>query len=195
MRRSLTAWCVAVPLALVGSQVAHAVDYRIVAPNPDERAHLLAETGHRYLALLPLALALATMLVLFALVAEARRARSRPTRALSPWHFALMAPLLFACQEVFERLAHDGTFPYDAFAQRTFLIGLALQLPFALAAFGVAWLLLRVAHAVGLTLSAPPALRGRSDFIAARCPRSVHVPRPALLSLGFGTRGPPVVSL
>ncbi len=191
----MTAWFVGIPIAIAGSQVAHGVDYRVVVPNAGERAHVLAETGHRYFALVPLALALATVIVLIGLVGEARRGSDRSGRALRPWHFALLAPLVFSFQEIFERLFHDGSFPFHAIVEPTFLLGLALQIPFALAAFGVAWLLLRAAGAVGRHLGRTTSRRRLPDPGAVWTAAPVVLPRLRLLSLGFGTRGPPPVSL
>ncbi len=133
-------------LAVVGSQVAHSLAYRLVAPEADLRAHLLADTGHAYLRLAPLGLAVVSVVVVMALLAEARSVRTRVS-ASQPrlWVFAIVAPATFVCQEVFERLLHDGVFPLAVVTERTFVIGVALQLPFALLAWLVARLLLRTA--------------------------------------------------
>ena len=56
MRRALT-WLLLVPLALLGSEAAHTVDYWLVEQDPGQRAALLAQTGHGYLDLLPAAIA------------------------------------------------------------------------------------------------------------------------------------------
>jgi hypothetical protein len=190
MRSRVFLWLLTVSLAVAGSQGAHLLTYRLVEPNADQRAHLLADTGHAYMAYLPLGLALCTAVVLFALIGQARQAR--PGQAgLAAWQFGLIAPLVFCCQEHFERLLHDGTFPWDAVLQRTFLLGLALQLPFALAAYLLARLLLRVAHAVALLLGRAPRQR-RTVPILLPLLASVDAPRLPALALGFSTRGPPL---
>lgn len=186
MRRAI-AWAVALPLAVIGSQFAHSADYRILAPNADERAHLLAETGHGYMAHLPLALALATVAVGLALVAEARQRGPVDSRGLRARHFGLMAPLVFCCQELFERLAHDGTLSFASVLQSTFVLGLALQIPFALVAFGLSWLLLRAARAVGRLLGHAPRAR-RASTLVVGASLGVDVPRVRVVALGFGTR-------
>lgn len=192
MRSRVFLWLLTVSLAVAGSQGAHLLTYRLVAPNADQRAHLLADTGHAYMAYLPLGLALCTAVVLFALIGQARQAR--PGQAgLAAWQFALIAPLVFCCQEHFERLLHDGTFPWDAVLQRTFLLGLALQLPFALAAYLLARLLLRVAHAVGRLLGTTPRRRRAAPTILPLL-AGVDAPRWPALALGFSTRGPPLPS-
>jgi hypothetical protein len=183
------------PLAVIGSQVAHSVDYRIVAPDPGERAHLLAETGHRYLAYLPLVLALCTVVVALGLVAEAGHRGGSTGRALRAWHFGLVAPAVFACQELFERLAHDGSLPWNAVFEPTFVVGLAVQVPFALLAFGLARWLLRAAAAVGRVLGGAPRHRSWPGSAVVPAPTCrVDAPRLPVLALGFGTRGPPLRS-
>lgn len=179
------------PLAVVGSQVGHALAYRLVTPDGAERAHELAATGHSYLAYAPLALAIGTVMVVLALGVELRHVItggqvSRPS-ALS---FAVLAPAIFVLQEHFERLLHDGAFPWSAAVESTFVTGLLLQLPFALAAYLVARLLLRVVRSVGrlVALPRPRALR----TVVAWPANQVDVPRVVALALGYGSRGPPV---
>ncbi len=165
--------------------------YRLVAPNASERAHLLADAGHDYMAYLPVVLALSTVVVLLGLVGQARTAaRSGTAPGLAAWQFALIAPLLFCCQEHFERLLHDGSFPADAVFQRTFVLGLVLQIPFAISAYILARVLLRAAQAVGRLLGAAPRER-RVVPILPSLRSSVDAPRRPALSRGFGTRGPP----
>ena len=143
---------------------------------------------------LPLALALCTVVVLLALVGEARNHGSGRSRGLRAWHFGLMAPLVFTCQELFERLAHDGTLQLGTVLQPTFFVGLALQIPFAIAAFVVAWVLLRAARAVGRLFGSVAKVRRGSTVVRVPSPR-IDTPRLPALALGFGTRGPPASSL
>ena len=190
MRRLLVG-LLSLGLAVVGSQLAHAAAYRAAAPDADVRAQLLDETGHAYLQHLPLLLALVTVVVALALVFESRAARvggaaSRP-RA---WAFALVTPAVFCVQEHVERLFHDGSFPWDAWADRTFVLGLAIQLPFAAAAYLLARLLLRAAHVLGRLLAdhgAPIPVRGAGWARAALAP-----PRATTGCLALGPRGPPL---
>ena len=105
--RRMIAWIVTLPLAVAGTQMAHAIAYRITA-STNERAHELSATGHGYLAYLPLALAIGAVLVAFALAAEVRHVATRSERAaLRPraWQFAIVAPAIFVSQEHFERLS------------------------------------------------------------------------------------------
>ena len=193
MQSRPSVWLLTLSLAVAGSQVAHVLTYRLVAPDADQRAHLLADTGHGYMANLPLGLALCTVVALLALLGQSRGAR--PGRASGPaaWQFALIAPLVFCCQEHFERLLHDGSFTWDAALQRTFLVGIVLQLPFALAAYLVARLLLRAAAAVTALLRRPSR---RLLPILLVAYRSVERDtRGRIAAGGFAPRGPPVLCL
>ena len=188
--RRLSAWSVILGLALVGSQLAHALAYRLTVPSAASRSELLADTGHGYAAYLPLGFAVVTVLIAAALATEVRlHVRGRRADRPSLWAFGLVAPALFTCQEHFERLAHDGTVPWLA-GERTFLAGLALQLPFALAAYLVARLLLRVARSIARVLAPlDPAPLAR---LASRWPRlDTLLPSTAALALAHPPRGPP----
>jgi hypothetical protein len=191
-RRRLV-WLLIVPLAAFGSQLAHALAYRLVTPDEVERAHELAVTGHAYLAHAPAALAVCSVLVLLALGAELRqlaRGRTQAIQRPSAVAFAALAPSIYVCQEHFERLFHDGTFPWDTAVQPAFVVGLLLQLPFAGAAYVLARVLLRAVRALGGLLIRRPRRRARAW--APRRP-AIRFLRPRLpaLALGYGSRGPP----
>jgi hypothetical protein len=193
MRRGL-AWLVAVSLMLAGSQAAHVLAYRLVYPNPGIRFDVLVETGHSYMHLLPLVLGVAAAVTVLSLViGGVDAARGRPQRGLPPWAFALLPLVGFAAQEHLERWLSSGVVPWHAAAEPTFLPGLALQLPFGLAAYLSARLLLRIAERVGLTF-APPRRRLRpiAGLVAAPAVEAER-PRPVLLSCGLAKRGPPLV--
>jgi hypothetical protein len=182
MRRRLN-WLVALPLMLAGTQVAHALAYRLVYPQA--HAHLV-QTGHGYLGWLPLVFGVTGALAVVGLAAAvADAARGRHTRELPAAAFALLPPTAFAVQELVELSLHTGTFGWRAFLAPTFLPGLALQLPFAVAAFVLARLLLRAAVEFGRALAPPRTapipivaqavervLLGRADLacVAARAP-------------------------
>jgi hypothetical protein len=192
MRRGLTSWLVAVPLAVAGSQIAHAIAYRLLSPDADARAHVLAESGHGYFSYLPLAASAGIATVLLALLHEARRSgRGGAAGGLPAWWLGLVAPFVFVLQEHFERFAGGGGFPWDMAAQPVFLVGLALTLPFGLWAYVLARLLVRAARSVGRLLLAPPRLAASAPRASLRpcCPDR---PRPAALAHGCGTRGPPL---
>jgi hypothetical protein len=192
--RRLAALGGAIGLAIAGSQVAHALAYRLAEPVPEARERLLAQAGHGYLDHLPLGIALVSSVVLLALFAEAAGtpagARSTTPRA---WLFLVLAPLTFAGQEHLERLLAEGSFPWHAAGERTFLLGLALQLPFALAAWLLARLLLHVARAVAAL--AAPALPALHLPPARGVPHVLAVPATRRHLADRGPRGPPALSV
>ncbi len=194
-RRSVV-WLLTVPLAVLGSQSAHALAYRLVTADGAERRHELAASGHAYLAYASVVLAVCSVLVVLALACELGHRLSdgsRQSARPSPVIVAALAPAVFACQEHFERLFHDGVFPWAAVVQPTFVIGLLLQLPFAAAAYLLARFLLGVVRSLGRLLARSP--RSRTLACAATQPRiSLRVPRVPVLALGYGSRGPPVPS-
>jgi len=195
MRRSL-AWLVAVPLMLAGSQVAHALAYRIVYPEASLRLRDLIATGHGYMAMLPLVLGVAASVVGLSLAASAvDAARGRSARPLPPWAFALLPVAGFAFQEYIERWLAWGFFPWYAVEQPTFVLGIALQLPFGALAYLAARLLLRTARRLGRRLArvAPPRLSASAPP-ALVPPTQPLPPLPSLLSRGLGRRGPPLLA-
>ncbi|HLX33456.1 MAG TPA: hypothetical protein VKR79_11950 [Gaiellaceae bacterium] len=195
MRRSL-AWLVAVPLMLAGSQVAHVLAYRIVYPEAGIRLQALIQTGHGYLSTLPIALGVAGAIVVLSLAASvADAARGRGVRPLPPWTFALLPVAGFAIQEYLERWLAWGFFPLYAAAQPTFLIGIALQLPFGAVAYLAARFLLRSAKSLGRRLvhSTPPRIRVAPLPLLVPATQPLP-PLPSLLSRRLGRRGPPLLA-
>jgi hypothetical protein len=186
----MVVWLLTLPLAIAGSQVAHALAYRLVVPGAHKREQELAAAGHGYYAYLPLMLAIGTVLVACALAVEVRhiakaeaslRPRARP--------FAMLAPAIFCCQEYFERLIHDGAIPWETALSPTFGVGLLLQFPFAVAAYLLARTLLRAARVLGVLLA---RYRARRCGAVVLPPTFVHTgPRVPALALGYGSRGPP----
>jgi hypothetical protein len=194
MRRGL-AWLVAVPLMLAGSQVAHVLAYRIVYPQASVRLRDLVETGHGYMSALPLALGVAGAVVALSLAASVvDAARGRGVRSLPPWAFALLPLAGFGLQEYIERWLAWDSFPWAAALEPTFLIGIALQLPFGALAFVVARVLLRTARRLGrrfARVSPPrPRLAPSPQLVPAAQPLP---PLPSLLSRRLGRRGPPLL--
>jgi hypothetical protein len=145
---------VAIPSMLVGVEAAHALAYRLVFPQAGLRGAVLAASGHAYAAWVPLVLAVGGAFAIVGLAAAvADVVRGGTVRELGPRAFAALPPLAFALQELLELSLHTGGLAWHAFAAPTFLPGLALQLPFALLAFFVTRLLLRVAVKVGRLLA------------------------------------------
>lgn len=169
--------------------------YLLVAPGAAERQHLLEGTGHGYLQhqsdLFAVLIAVASV-ALFAVVALSRRG-SRLSMPPS-WPFALMPLLGFPVQEHAERWLHTGAFPQDAASSRLFVLGLVLQLPFALVGWLAARWLFAVARSVGLALAHESFAIAAVVAPVARL-RGIDRPQPRGASLGgLGSRAPPCCS-
>jgi hypothetical protein len=174
---------------LVGVEAAHALAYRVVFPQASLRGSVLAATGHAWASRLPLVLALGGAVAVVALTgAVVDAVRGGRVRELGAGAFAALPPVAFALQELLELSLHTGHVAWHAFAAPTFLPGLALQLPFALLAFVVTRLLLRVAAKVGRLLvrrhaSAP------TSVVRAFCNR---VATELHRACGLAARAPPL---
>jgi hypothetical protein len=192
IRRRIVAWSLIGPLALLASQAAHWLAYRLVAPTGGERVQLLATTGHGYLAYAPLGLGACTAVALLAFAGQLPALLHSPVHPAAPsvWGFAALAPLIFCCQELLERAIQGSGASWQVAVEPTFLLGLALQLPFAFVAYLCARLLLRAAEAIAAALVALKLQR----LLAPRSAACAAVPPPRLgvLALGYPTRGPPV---
>jgi hypothetical protein len=118
------AWLAAAPLLAAGVLVAHEVAYRLTA----------TRTGstHGYLEHAP------QVLVALTVVGLALAALTRASRVPRLWVFPLAGLGAFALQEHVEAIAHGEQVPF-LLSSPAFLLGMLLQLPFALAA----WLLAR----------------------------------------------------
>jgi len=191
MRQRL-AWFSTAPLMLCGLLAGHALGYRLAIADPHARADALAHSGHGYFGYAPFALAVCLGVLLAALVLQGltgfRGEWRRP--AASPL-ILLLPPLAFVVQEFVERLIHTGHVPWMTAFEPAFLLGLALQLPLALAALLLAWALDSAARAVGRALATSP----RPIFPAfVTVPvRVTAAPRPAGLARGYGERAPPLL--
>ena len=119
MRRRLLAWILVTPVAAAGVLAAHALAYRITGTRPGPT--------HEYLAHVPQVVVVLASIALVGLALQERSLSRLSARWVAP-----LAPLGFACQEHLERLVHEGRVPW-LLTSPTFLLGLALQLPVALA--------------------------------------------------------------
>jgi len=189
MRQRL-AWLSTAPLMFAGLIAGHLLAYRLVYSDAHARADALARSGHAYFGYVPLALWVSFGVLLAGLALQAttgfRGERHRPVK--SPL-IVLLPPIAFVVQELAERVVHTGHVSWTVVVQPAFLLGLAFQLPFALAALIVAWLLDSAARAVGHALRDLP-LPAFEPF----APEPAHVvaaPRPAGLARGYGERAPP----
>ncbi len=183
-------WALVVPLLVAGLLCGHELAYRIALPDVEERAHELAASGHGYLHYAPAFLVgtLAALVVAFARsVANAKR--RRPTATISPWLYVALATGGFAVQEAAERFAHASDVDAGLLTQRAFLLGLGLQVPFAVVAVAIARALERGARLVARALVGP---RHRSEVLSSVVRPIVWLgSAPEPLAAGSSGRGPP----
>jgi hypothetical protein len=175
-RRGLLAF--SLPLAAVGTLAGHAAGYAIVGTNHRD------QLAHGYLAYAPQFLALCLSAVVLALALRVTgRLQGRP----AAWPFAFVPPLAFGAQELIERLA--AGLPAHAVLEPAVYVGLAAQLPIALAGFLAARSLLRVADEAARAFASPhaPVPRPVAD-VAAVTPSAPRSSRLAFDRLG---RAPP----
>jgi len=150
-------WAVVLPLMLAGTEVAHALAYRIVYPIASVRWHVLATSGHGYMGYAPLVFGIASAVLLAGLASMVvDLVRRRPSRPLPAWAFASLPIVGFTVQEFTERLLATNSLPWWMFEQPTFRVGVLLQLPFALAGYLIARFLLRVAERVAEVFTGSP---------------------------------------
>ena len=185
---------VCLPLALAGLVAAHQASYFAVAGG--HHAEALAESGHGYLAQMPLALAILGVLAIVGLAVEGvRTVRGRSRATMAAWPFAVAGPAAFIIQEHLERFLHQGHVPWTAAIEPTFILGLILQMPAALLALGLARLLLRAARQIAAAVHR--AFADYQPFTPSgqrHTPLPADTPRrhgPALLAVAPG-RAPPV---
>lgn len=188
MRQRL-AWLSTAPLMFAGLIAGHQLAYRLVYSDAHARADALDRSGHAYLGYVPLALTVSLGLLLAGLALQtAAEYRGERRLALSPL-IVLLPPIAFVVQEFAERIAHTGHVPWTVVVQPAFLLGVAFQLPFALAALLIGWLLDSAARAVGRALRELPQ-PAFATFVANPV-RVAAVPRTAGLARGYGERAPP----
>ena len=191
MRRHL-AWPLAVPLSVVGVLAAHWLSYRLVVPDSHAREHLLASTGHGYLmyapAIVGISLALVALGFGHAIVREFRG--ESPAMKAPAWLVGFVPLLAFVIQEYVERCLQHGSIEWGVALESTFVVGLALQVPFAVIAGLATLVLTRVARGVATILSRRPTPRPR-NLHPFRLPASFDLPRAPMLALGYAGRAPP----
>jgi hypothetical protein len=185
--RDRLAWLVSLGLAALGALAAHLLAYRVAEPHAERREHLLEETGHGYFdpALVGSLCAALVAVGLAGRVLAGAGSAGRPPL----WLFALAPPLGLACQEHAERALHHDSLQL-AVLEPTFVAGLLLQLPFALAALLAARALLAAADAVARRMGSPPRARLAPDASFA-LPGTFWIPACPTLIGARGQRAPP----
>jgi hypothetical protein len=195
MIRRRAVWVISLPLVMASWLGAHCLAYWLVSPGAEHRMGMHAEHGHAWFGYTP-AIAIWGLAIVVAglvLCVSAGLRGQRPTRPPVRL-FALLPPAGFAVQEHAERIIASGSIPLDLVIEPTFLLGLALQLPFALTAL----LLTRALYAVGFGLGRVLSgqfilgqwLHLRPPTVLRR-PPSVTIVGPSVLALGHGQRAPP----
>lgn len=171
-RRALT-WTLTLPLVGASVLVGHALAYRLTGTAPDSM--------HDYLGHAPQVLALLAVVGLLGLAIDQRAER------LATMPFAGLGVAVFAAQEHLERVAHSGDVPF-LLADRTFLLGLFLQVPVGLVSL---WIARRLASALGGAWSALPRPRIVATTPVVRGPAAEPPVRRLLATATLG-RGPPL---
>lgn len=198
MIRRQAVWAVALPFAVASWLGAHCLAYWLVAPGAEGHMAVHAEHGHAWLGYTP-ALAVWGMTLVVAGVVLCAGEGLRGGRPSCPpvRLFAILPPVAFVIQEHLERFLGSGSIPYDLLVEPTFLVGLALQLPFAVAAL----LLTRALYSLGVGFGRLLATRfnlGRAvrhgPPALVQLPASPTLVAPPLLALGHGQRAPPATA-
>ena len=156
---------------VAGLFAGHSVGYRLATPDTHERADTLAHSGHGYLDYAPLTLAVCLGLLLAALLLRAVASFYGQPRRPAASRASSCCRRLHSSSRSTWRGSSIRAVPWTTAFEPSFLVGLALQLPSALAALLLAWVLDSVAHAIGhaLSESRPYSSRPLSPFPSASC--------------------------
>lgn len=163
-------WPIVLTLSAAGVLVGHDLAYRLAGVGSDGL--------HGYLAHAP---QLLVALSLPALLVALSGGRTRPPQPLA---FALLGAGAFTAMEHLERLGHGGV-PW-LLTSPLFLLGLALQLPFAL----VAWWIARTLLSIELPARGRPPRQARLDSALLQ---AAVLPVPAAVLTRPRPRGPPTL--
>ncbi len=147
MRRVLT-WLVTIPISLAGVEFGHALINAIAGSPTGLHGELFQRNGPGA-GLGPLMASVAVGMVLLGLSARIAGIGGNSSGVpLSPVPYACVAPLAFIVQEHVETVLHTGQLSLSTVRDPDVPAGPRAQVPFALAAYLIARLLLRVADVV-----------------------------------------------
>jgi hypothetical protein len=196
MRQRRAAWLVALPVATASWLNAHCLAFVLVPPAGGEHMHHHADAGHTYFASKPVLIAALITVLAAGLVLCVGEGFRGGTGRLGPpaLLFALLPPLGFVVQEHVEELVRSGSLSGDLITDPTFVTGLALQLPFAVAALLLCRGLYALGYGLGRFLARRLAVATRVQSQAPsvhRRPVSVTLIPPSVLASGHGSRAPP----
>jgi hypothetical protein len=183
-------------LSGLGWAAAHAVAHQTVMP---DGAKLRESVLHGYLSYLPTSFALCLALALALAAGAALGLRWRRASGRSLWMFGVVPVLGFAGHALTEPLVTGSATAASSLSRTAMLapvvlVGLLVQIPFALVAVALASGILRLAESVARMLAAPTASVGR------RVPER-HEPAHAARAPAFrldrahGQRAPPTLHL
>jgi hypothetical protein len=181
VRRQRLSWLLFVPLTAIGGLFAHVAVQAFAVP-----AHHGSQTPHSHIDIghWPLCAAICGVVGLGGLALAGGRGGSA---RVPLWVFALVPPVGFAVQEEVFALTEGAATPSAGLG---LALGLALQIPFALAAFLVARALLTFAVALVRSFRARPAVLVRAPAFLLE-PLAASWPQPRAFVLGHGQRAPP----
>jgi hypothetical protein len=186
-------------VCVAGWLIAHALAYRLLASGDGGTGALVERTGHGHLAFSPYLIAASATVILLAVGAAVVAGTTRRTRPAVPLPYVVVLPLLDFVSHTALESVHSGHVVSTAAAlEPVFLVGLALQVPLALAALLLARVALAWAEGLGRGLT--PRWRPRPLALASPAPPRLligteHRPIiPALCSC-CAERGPPDLAL
>lgn len=192
-------WPASLSVCVASWLIAHSLAYRLVASGDEGSGALVERSGHGHLAFSPYLMAVSVTVLVLALggaVAAGAAGRARPGVPLAP--FVLLPLLDYICHVGLESLQHGGEVSAGAALEPVFLLGLALQVPFALALLLLARTAIAWAEALGRGLT--PRWRPRPFAPVSSAPPRLligteHRPIIPALASGCAERGPPASSL
>lgn len=181
----------AIPSVAAGLMAGHAVGSRLMGVRVVESAEH-AEHAATHASSAPVAFGFLGALLLAGLAVLIRTlVKDRNGRAVSPWIFLVLPVVAWPAQEMIERLMHSEGFSLHAALDPGMLLGIAIQVPFGIAAFLVARLLFAVVLkvAASFTKRLPPLRRVRQSVRPPRLIAPAH--RTRVVALRRAQRAPP----
>jgi len=194
VRRQGLPWLVALPSVAAGLLAGHAFGSRLVGPRSVELAER-TERAAAHASSVPVVLGFLGALVLVGLVVLIRvLLKGRIARSVSPLLFLVLPSLAWPVQEVLERALHAEGLGVHPFLDPGLVLGVAVQIPFGIAAFLAARLLFVVAVKVAASFARRnPRPRRRRETI--RPPRLlVGSHRTRVTALRRAQRAPPLAA-
>jgi len=186
VNRSKVAWLLSLPLSAAGMLLAHQFAWQLAGHEHEAgEAHGYLQYGAIFAALFAATLIVAATAQLIRGVSGADVAGAPPARV-----FAIVPVIGFTLQEHLEHLVASRELEVTFFLSAPFLLGLALQLPFACAALFVARLILGLVATVVRAVNALGVVPGLASLRILVPLVPELAPRPVLATLSAG-RAPP----